>query len=300
MGIKILGMIGQDTGYDFIPNPDEDIRPLTIINKSYDPIGRLDHFFSFPAGEDLTVKTEENKPDITQATVKGTDASLDAGLLKNILSVFYLGNISTKIELKKTRKIEMKFNNVRSDSVWPVEMAIYMKKGTLTKEEVLLDFISKKQETYLIYDILKSNSFSITLKDEDGGASKTDVSVIQGIASVKGDISIQHTDDATLTYSFEKPIAFGAKLWEFYVKESFFGKKSLITGEGGSLPLSSRTLSTYEVDTVSKRIPPAEGRSRSLDFEESVLKVPLDFSDFSASNLKPIRLDPEEYLKGKL
>ena len=288
-------IFGRDSGYDIVPDPDEDITPLSIIDDSGTPIGDISDFFDFPA--DVTppvIKKNEPKSDLSQVSVTSTDANLNIGILKNILPSFSIGSFSTSIQFEKANIAEMKFINVLSDSVLPVKIVKYIQKGSLTNEKMILDFIDEKRKTFLVFDIAKSNSFTITLIKSEDAESKTAIDFLKSIASVKGDAKIGQKDAVVLTYSKEKPLTFGTKQYPFYVEKTLLGNTVFVTGPHG------RGIS---VTPAGFDKPPERGAYAGVDVGDSLpsrqeirvsrsIQVP-SFSDLKAASLKPARINSD-------
>jgi hypothetical protein len=153
--------------------------------------------------------------DLKQAFIDTLDAGIKIGILTNLFSKFGVANAETEIVLNNSKKIEMKFNNVFSDSVLPAKIAKYISSGSLTGNSYTLSLINRNERSYLLHDVITSNSLSVTLLDAKGGASKTEISILEGAVEVNSKIDIKKTDDSTLTYSYPEPLTIGVKMYGF-------------------------------------------------------------------------------------
>jgi len=301
MDIFTIKSEGKNTGYCIARNPDADVGPLSVIDRSGKRIGSVSDFINFPPNvKKPDIKKDESKPNLSQVSVYSSDGEFAVGFLKNILQFFYFGSLSASVKWDSSTIAQMTFNNVLSDSVSseglssPVQIAKYIQQGSITDEKMVLDFIDKKRESFLVFDIIKSNSFTITFNKGRAAKSRTLINYLKNTASVKGTAKIEENNDFTLTYSQDKPLTVGTQQYDFWIERTLFGI-DLITGPHGQSFDSAESISKKPLDQgVDARLSP---HSRKEMIPSRSIQIP-SLSSVKPEYLTPVRIDPDmAYLK---
>jgi hypothetical protein len=291
---------GKSSAYEVVPDPDMDLSPLSIIDEHFTKIGDLWDFIDFTSEVQAPdIKRNEKKIDRNQVFVNTTDADLHVGLLNKFFSNLGLSSADFKINFNETKKIEMKFDNVLSDSTFPVKIAEYIGKGQFTSNDEKIKLVDKHAKTFLLFDIIKSNSISVKLMNAQGAGAKTDISIIKDIGEIGSHIQIDEKGDTIITYAYPEPLTIGVKQYGFWAEHKLFGKWNLVWdphvtraspimaspimfgGDGRKSP--GHNTEAYKPDYASP-LP------RDEIFKEKRLR-PVSFENFSVDDLKPERLN---------
>jgi len=217
---------GKDSGYDIVPDPDMNLVPLCIVDENCNKVGKLSKYLSFPTPTDPPkIISDIEKAELKQVFVSSTDANMHISLLKNCLK--WVG-FDTKMEFKDTKTYDMKFTNVLSDSVMPSDLAEYIGKGKIVTDENMLKLIQRSSKSFVLYDIIKSNAISVTLKNAKGAGATTDIKAIKDVAEISSGIQMDQSGDSTLTYSSKKPLTVGIKQYGFWAGKTILGRPIVV------------------------------------------------------------------------
>jgi hypothetical protein len=221
----------EENGYNPYSMPDRDFVPLTIVRKNdrgkYTREGSLEDFVEFPSGSPSPEKPPclppEEKPEFSMMSSEQIDASLGINLLKNIFAHMDLSSFSTNITFNKVNKMELSYNNVVSDSVDPVKIAKYISPPATPSS------VSDQLEvnrTFIIYDILRSNSFQIKCYAKEMADAKTEIIVIKNALQDQSKITITQESDNSLSFKGSGYLTFALRIRPFWVSENntFFFK----------------------------------------------------------------------------
>jgi hypothetical protein len=109
------------------------------------------------------------------------------------------------------RKVQFSFTNVTSTVVSPLEAGNYLAAGTLNTQNPVIEHYFKGEESqaFLIVDVLRSDSISVTATDEHGIEVGVDVPAIEGAVGANVKVKPSGTSSGTLTYTGPAPVTFG-------------------------------------------------------------------------------------------
>jgi len=153
-------------------------------------------------------------------------------VLANALAAFGATMPSLDFAYNRARKVQFSFSNVTSTAVTPFDAGNYMTSGTLKTENPVVQhyFTGEDTQAFLIIDVLKSDSITITATDDHGVAVGVDVPAIQGMVGANIGVKASGSGNSTVTYSGTQPLTFG-----FIVDEiEFDGKKWSLSGAAPS------------------------------------------------------------------
>jgi len=232
-----LNKLLEENGYNPYSMPDRDFVPLAIVKKNeYDRFvrkGLLPDFVQFPPGtfcREPQCLPPENKPQFSNTNTSQLDASLGVSLLRNIFAQIGLGSFTTNITFNKVKKIELSYNNVISDSIDTVQIAKYISPPAAPPPPGrVLDELEVKR-TYIIYDILKSNSFKIKCYSKDAAGAKTEIEALKNIFKDQSNINITYETDNSLIFEGPGYQTFAVRIRPFWVNRednSFFFKERI-------------------------------------------------------------------------
>jgi hypothetical protein len=214
-------------GYNVVKLPRVGIEPLDVvgIDEATQWLGPLSSVWK------STVAVPEPSAPRPAAPVNGQKTDkLDIGfglqILSNALAAFGAAAPSLDLAYKRARKVQFSYTGVTSTVVSPLEAGNYMASGTLNTDNPVVQhyFMQPDSQAFLIVDVLKSNSITVTALDEHGTEVGVDVPAIEGIVGANVKVKPGGTNSSSITFSGKKPVTFG-----FAVDEIMFenGKWSL-------------------------------------------------------------------------
>ena len=233
MSSSDLYKVLEENGYNPYSMPDRDFVPLAIVRqndkKKFERVGLLQKFVKFPKDfpkpEDPKLSEPEKKPDFSSISTSKIDASLGLSLLKNIFAQMDVSSLSTTIKFNKINKIELAYTNVISESIDPVDIATYIDDPATPPESDMITDLLEKNNTFIIYDILKSDSFTIKCHAEEMADAVTEVNIIKNILKVESKITIQEGADTSLSFKGPGYQTFALRIRPFWVIKDTSGKK---------------------------------------------------------------------------
>lgn len=259
-----------ENGYNPYSMPDRDFVPLAVVRqnqkKTFERVGLLSEFVEFPANAkkpDPVALSTERKSEFSSVFTAQVDASLGASLLKNIFAQIGETSASTKIKFDKVDKIELSYTNVLSDCVDPVRIAKYLTPPAAPPASDLVAGLLRPNYTFLIYDILKSNSFTVKCHAKEEAGSKTDVSMLKDIVKTDSTITITEESDTSLTFKGADFQTFALRIYPFWIRDKggekgfFFQPKppSFFDAIGGMFTSPSRGMGGGDMAPKRERAP---------------------------------------------
>jgi hypothetical protein len=189
-------------GYNVIKLPQVGIAPLSLIGKrqttSY--LGALANVWTGP---------EIAMPDPRPASVVNgqKSAALDLGFSLNLLAstLALFGASSPSIDLSHTSAQAMQFSysGVTSTAVDLGILGGYLPKGKLDADNITVQqyFGKPDASAYLIYEVLRSSSITITATDSNSNAVALNVPEIQGLVGAKVSVKPSNAANTALTFA---------------------------------------------------------------------------------------------------
>jgi hypothetical protein len=214
-------------GYNVVKLPRVGIEPLDVIgiDETTQWLGPLKAVWQSTAPPPEPSAPRRAAPVNGQKTDQ-LDLGFGLKILSNALAAFGAAAPSLDLAYKRARKVQFSYTNVTSTVVAPLEAGNYLAAGTLNTENPVVKhyFMEPDSQAFLIVDVLKSDSITVTALDEHGVEVGVDVPAIQGILSADVKVKPSGTSNSTITYSGAEPVSFG-----FIVDEIQFagGKWSL-------------------------------------------------------------------------
>ena len=223
----------EENGYNPYSMPDRDFVPLAIVRqndkKKFERVGLLPKFVEFPKDipkpEDPKFLPPEKKSDFSALSTSQIDASLGLSLLKNIFAQMAVSSLSTTIKFNKINKVELSYTDVISDSIDPVDIASYIDSPATPPESDMISDQLEENNTYIIYDILKSDSFTVTCHAQEMADAITEVNIIKNILKDEGKINIQQESDTSLSFKGPGYQTFAIRIRPFWITRDNTGKK---------------------------------------------------------------------------
>ena len=199
-------------GYNVIRLPRTGIDPLDVIGRdqAMQWLGPLSKVWTSTGPEPLP------GPPHPAAAVNGqrTDAlelSFGLSILASTLAAFGASVPSLNAAYKNAHAVQFTYANVTSTSVSPFDAGNYLAAGTLrTDNPVVKNYFGEgKASAYLIVEVLKSYSITVTVTDSHGAEVGIDLPHIEGILDAKIGVKPSNSANATVTFSGPIPVTFG-------------------------------------------------------------------------------------------
>ncbi len=195
-------------GYNVVKLPRTGIEPMDVIGRDQVTqwLGPLSKVWSSNNAE------PQAGPPHPAAAVNGQrtdslDLSLGLSVLANTLAAFGASVPSIDVAYKHAASVQFTYTDVTSTSVAPFDAGNYLAEGTLgTNNPVVKNyFFGEKAKAYLIVEVLKSNSITVTATDSRGVPVEIDIPALQGVVS--GKVGVKPSSDSKSTVTFTGPVA---------------------------------------------------------------------------------------------
>jgi hypothetical protein len=199
-------------GYNVIRLPRTGIEPLDVIGRDQGAqwLGPLKAVWS------STTPEPQPGPPHPAAAVNGqrTDAlelSLGLSVLANTLAAFGASAPSLNTAYRNAHAVQFTYTNVTSTSVSPFDAGNYLAAGTLRTDNPVVKnyFGSDKAKAYLIVEVLKADSITVTATDSHGTEVGIDLPHIEGVLDAKIGVKPSGSSNATVTFTGPIPVTFG-------------------------------------------------------------------------------------------
>jgi hypothetical protein len=241
-------------GYNVVKLPRTGIEPMDVIGRDQTMqwLGPIDSIWR------SALPKPQSKPPKAAAAVNGqkTDAldlSIGLSILGNTLAAFGVSVPSLDVAYKSAHAVQFSYSNVTITDVAPFDAGGYLAKGELQSDNPAVKnyFLSGQATAYLITQVLKSNSLTVTATDSHGTAVSVDLSAFQGLdakvgikPSSSGNSTISFTGPDAITFGFAvQQIAREGDDWTLHGVSASgdiaFGGPGLGTGQGSSAPATT-------------------------------------------------------------
>jgi hypothetical protein len=214
-------------GYNVVKLPRVGIEPLDVIgiDTTTQWLGPLNSVWKSTIEPPVPSAPRVAGPVNGQKTDR-LDLGFGLQILGNALAAFGATVPSLDLAYNRARSVQFSYTNVTSTVVSPLEAGNYLASGTLNTSNPVVEhyFMTPDSQAFVIVDVLKSNSITVTALDEHGTEVGLDVPAIQGIVGANVKVKPGGASNGTITYSGPDPVTFG-----FAVDEIMFenGKWSL-------------------------------------------------------------------------
>jgi len=199
-------------GYNVVKLPRAGIEPLDVIGRDDTTqwLGPLASVWT------STVPVPTPLPPRPAAPVNGqkTDqlqASFGLKILSSTLAAFGATVPSLDVAYRRARTVQFSYANVTSTVVPPLEAGNYLTAGTLNSDNPVVRhyFTDEDPQAFLIVDVLKSDSLTVSASDERGVEIGLDVPAIQELVGASVSVKPSGSSTSTLTFSGPVPVTFG-------------------------------------------------------------------------------------------
>ncbi len=199
-------------GYNVIRLPRTGIEPLDVIGRDQVTqwLGPLSKVWTSSSPEPLP------GPPHPAAAVNGqrSDAlelSLGLSVLANTLAAFGASAPSLNTAYKSAHAVQFTYTNVTSTSVSPFDAGNYLACGSLRTDNPVVKnyFANEKARAYLIMEVLKADSITVTATDSHGVEVGIDLPHVEGVLDAKIGVKPSNSSNSTITFTGPVPVTFG-------------------------------------------------------------------------------------------
>jgi hypothetical protein len=228
----------NDLGFNVVRLLRTGIEPLQLIGRQNGATGVLGELSQLV--ESSTKPLPKVTANLTAANINGqqTDA-LDAALGVHLLGSF-IGAMGGKLGLKasysQARSLTFTFNDVTLDRVLALDVGQYLQSAAVNADNVVLrEYVLGNGDLFLITEVIRSTSFSVSAESKSGSQLEVEVPAIQDI--VGGDVKVtgDGTKASVVTYSGKLPLAFGFSCVQVGVAGGHLSVESIKPGQATSL-----------------------------------------------------------------
>ncbi len=200
-------------GFNVVKLPRAGIEPMYVIGsaKITTFLGPLRKIWHSSAPEPVAGDPQPAAGVSGQQT-DALDLSVGLSALDGVLEGFGVGKMlpSLTAAYQTASKVQFTYGNVTLTSIDLFDLGDYLKKGDLDTDniEVKHYFVDPGAKTFLITDVLKSNSLTVTAMNSSGEQVGVDFPAIQSVVTANGKISPAKSSESSITYT-GTPITFG-------------------------------------------------------------------------------------------
>ncbi len=204
-------------GYNVIKLPRTGIEPMDVIGRDHGMqwLGPLSKVWTSAGPEPLP------GPPHPAAAVNGqrTDAlelTFGLSILANTLAAFGASAPSLNTAYRNAHAVQFVYTNVTSTSVSPFDAGNYLAAGTLRSDNPVVKnyFGNEKAKAFLIVEVLKANSITVTATDSHGTEVGIDLPHIEGVLDAKIGVKPSSASNSTITFTGPVPVTFGFAVQE--------------------------------------------------------------------------------------
>jgi hypothetical protein len=199
-------------GYNVVKLPRTGIEPMDIVGRDETTLnlGNIGKIWT------STVAQPTPGPARPTAAVNGMrtdalDVSFGLDILANALAAFGATAPSLNAAYQSAHTVNFAYTNVTTTSVSPFDAGAYLASGTLQTEnpQVTNYFFSEQAQAYLILDVLKSDSITITASDSHGATVGVDVPAIQAVVGANVKVKSSNASNSEITFTGPAALTFG-------------------------------------------------------------------------------------------
>jgi hypothetical protein len=215
----------SEYGYNLVALPKAQIWPLMLLYKVSSGVvtstnDSAEKFFK-PTDSALPVVTPGD-PTAEIAGAANLEFNAEAGgtMLDKLLTTLGMGKADAKLKLNTGNKLEISYEKVTEDVISLLDLDNYIT-GASPQVDQFRAFAEKLRasELYVISSVLKSNTFSLAVKNENGQS--IDVTAdVKGIVNANVSVDRQKDNALTLTYAGAKPLVFAFKAQQIIYEKS--------------------------------------------------------------------------------
>lgn len=204
-------------GFNVVRLPRQGIDPLDVLGrdgKSVERLGRLEQIWS------STVPVPAVKPPQTATSINGQKThslklSIGLKILANILGAMGAAVPEVGFAYQKANSVQFTFTSVQVHSVDPFEVGRYLAAGDLDTKNPFVTryFQDDDATTYVLTEVLKSNSVTVIGMDNRGTTVTVNLPAIQQVVGANVSVAAAGALSTELTYQGKDMLSFGFKVF---------------------------------------------------------------------------------------
>ena len=199
-------------GYNVIKLPRVGIEPMDVVGKDETTqwLGPLRSVWKSSISEPPSSAPKSAASVNGQQTDK-LNISFGLKILANALTAFGAAVPSLDVAYQRARSVTFAFTNVTSVGVPLLDAGNYLANGTLNTESPVVQhyFRNPDAQAYLITEVLKSDTITVTAQDDSGEGIDLDIPAIQSIVGAKVGVKFDQSRKGTVQYSGKEAVTFG-------------------------------------------------------------------------------------------
>lgn len=210
----------NDLGYNMVKLPRAGIEPLDVLGrdgKALNHLGSLSEVWS--SAEPAPVAgAPQPAASVEGSRTSSLDINIGLKLLSSALAGLgsAIGLPSLALGFKRAKRIQFEFNNVVSCAVTPFGLGRYLATGTLQTSNPIVSryFDDGETDEFILVEVLKSNTISVTTTDERGASVDADISALQGTLSSQVSAKLNGSSASSLIFTGTTQATFAFKAYE--------------------------------------------------------------------------------------
>lgn len=204
----------NNIGYNVVRLPRAGIEPLDVLGKDQiiERIGRVEQLWK------SAVALPEVKGPNDAATVTGQKSSqlkLSIGLkiLSSTLGAMGAAVPDVSLAYSKASSVSFTFTDVKTHAVDALAVGEYLSAGDLSSNNPFVRhyFDDEDSSAFIITEVLRSKSITVTATNDKGAEVGVDLPAIQEAVGVKVGVTTASSANSTLTYTGAEALTFGFK-----------------------------------------------------------------------------------------
>jgi hypothetical protein len=239
-------------GYNLVKLPRVGIEPMDVLgreDKSLEKLGSITEIWTSRA-----VVPVPGSPTAVAGIEGSRSSDLDVSIGLKLLSDALAGlggGISLpalNVAFKSAKKVQFKFVNVESTSITPFSLGKFLANGTLDVGNPFVShfFGNDETEDYIVVDVLKSDSISVTGKTDKGAEVGADIGALSGALGAKVSVKAGSSETSEITFTGAVKATFAFKVFQVM----FENGKWIPKGVGASEDLSFAATDDAGSDSV--------------------------------------------------
>lgn len=204
----------NSAGYNVVRLPRVGIEPLDILgkDKSLERLGRVDQMWS-STGALPTVNGPNDAAAVNGKKSSEMKLSIGLKLLSTALGAMGAAVPELNFAYSKAKNVTFAFTEVKTVGVDPLAVGQYLTAGDLASNNPFVRHYFEDEDcsAFIITEVLKSRSITVTATGDSGVEVGVDVPAIQQAVGVKVGVKTASAANSTLTYTGNELLAFGFK-----------------------------------------------------------------------------------------
>ena len=246
----------NDRGYNLVKLPRVGIEPMDVLGRdrgSMEKLGAIGEVWTSTAAVPA-VSAPTPAAGITGEKSSDLDLGIGLKLLSNILAGLG-GGISLpslSLAFKRAKKVQFRFQNVESTSITPFALGKFLASGTLDMSNPFAAHFFGNDETqeYIIFDVLKSDSLSVTAKSDNGTEVAADVGALSGALNANVKAAANTAGSTEITFQGSVKATFAFKLFEVFFENGKWVPRGVGADDDLSFALADPQASAFGKSVV--------------------------------------------------